>query len=168
MVAQVGRDNPNVSVMHAIVLAVKSPEQLPAPGQAHLSSSMTSSSVIIPAEYAPTASNTVIRSAGLPLYWPDCIGPPVTTIDGTSTRAAPMIIPGTTLSQLGIKTSPSNACPLVMDSTVAAMISLDGREYFIPSWFMLIPSQTAIVSNSNGIPPAATIPSLTYSTSSLR
>ena len=30
MVAHVGRDRPNVSVMHAIVLAVKSPEQLPA------------------------------------------------------------------------------------------------------------------------------------------
>ena len=168
VVAQVGRDNPNVSVMHAMVFAVNSPEQLPAPGHAHLSSSITSSSVIFPAEYAPTASKTVIRSAGFPLYSPDCIGPPVTTIEGTLTLAAPIIIPGTTLSQLGIRTRPSNACPLVIDSTVAAMISLEGSEYFIPSWFMLIPSHTAMVSNSNGIPPAAMIPSFTNSTSSFR
>ena len=67
MVAQVGRDNPNVSVIQAIVFAVNNPEQLPAPGHAHFSSSFTSSSVIFPAEYAPTASNTVIKSAGLPL-----------------------------------------------------------------------------------------------------
>ena len=87
---------------------------------------------------------------------------------GTSTRQAPIIIPGTTLSQLGINTSPSNACPLVMLSTVAAIISLEGSEYFIPSWFILIPSQIAIVSNSKGIPPAAIIPSLTNSTKSLR
>ena len=95
--------------MQAMVFAVNRPEQLPAPGQAHFSSSITSSSVIFPAEYAPTASKTVIKSAGLPLYCPDFIGPPVTTILGTFTRAAPIIIPGTTLSQLGIRTSPSNA-----------------------------------------------------------
>ena len=110
----------------------------------------------------------MIKSAGFPLYSPDAIGPPVTTMDGTSTLAAPIIIPGTTLSQLGINTSPSNACPLVMLSTVAAMISREGSEYFIPSWFILIPSQTAIVSNSNGIPPAAIIPSFTNSTNSFK
>ena len=168
VVAQVGRDKPNVSVIQAIVFAVNKPEQLPAPGQAHFSSSVTSSSDILPAEQAPTASNTVIKSAGLPLYSPETIGPPVTTIDGTSTLVAPIIIPGTTLSQLGINTSPSKACPLVILSTVAAMISLEGKEYFIPSWFILIPSQIAIVSNSNGIPPAAIIPSLTNSTSSFK
>ena len=49
---------PRKSITIAIVLAVNWPPQAPAPGQATSSSSCTSSSVIVPAARAPTASNT--------------------------------------------------------------------------------------------------------------
>ncbi len=167
-VAQVGKLIPRVSVTHAMVFAVNNPEQLPAPGQAQHSNSYSSSSVIFPEDNSPTASNTVIKSAFLSLYFPGSIGPPVTKMDGTSSLAAAISIPGTTLSQLGIITRPSKQCPIVMLSTVLTTISREASEYFIPSWFIAIPSQIAMVSNSNGIPPATLIPSFTYSTNSLR
>src|SRR5664280_208456 len=56
VVAQYGRLIPIDSVIHAIVLAVNRPAQEPGPGQAHLSSSFISSSLILPDETAPTAS----------------------------------------------------------------------------------------------------------------
>jgi len=48
-------------------------------------------------------------------------------------RAAAISIPGTTLSQLGIKTSPSNACAADIASTLSAISSRLGREWRIPS-----------------------------------
>ena len=47
---------PRKSITSAIVFAVNWPPQAPAPGQAQLSSSCTSSSVIFPAARAPIAS----------------------------------------------------------------------------------------------------------------
>ena len=50
-----------------IVFAVNWPPQAPAPGQAAFSTSYSSSSVILPARYAPIASYTVTTVA---LRWP--------------------------------------------------------------------------------------------------
>ena len=49
---------PSTSNAIAIVLAVNCPPQAPAPGEATFSISVSSSSVIRPAAWAPTASNT--------------------------------------------------------------------------------------------------------------
>ena len=55
----------------AIVLAVNWPPHAPAPGHAAFSISYSSSSVILPARYAPIASYTVTTVAlRLPLYVP--------------------------------------------------------------------------------------------------
>ena len=77
------------------------------------------------------------------------------------TRIAPMNIPGTILSQLGMQTMPSNRWASIIVSTLSAMISREGREYFIPECPIAIPSSTPIVLNRNGTPPAARTHSLT-------
>ncbi len=52
----------------------------------------------------PTASKAVVRSIGVPSFlYPFFIGPPLTKTVGTLTRNAPIIIPGTILSQFGIQ-----------------------------------------------------------------
>ena len=53
-----GNAKPMASATHAIVLAVNCPPQEPAPGQAEHSISWSSASVILPTEWAPTASYT--------------------------------------------------------------------------------------------------------------
>ena len=49
---------PSTSNAIAIVLAVNWPPQAPAPGDATSSMAVSSASVIVPAAWAPTASNT--------------------------------------------------------------------------------------------------------------
>ena len=56
------RDRPSASVRQAMVLAVNSPAQLPAPGQAQPSMCSTCSLSVLPALYSPSASNTLCRS----------------------------------------------------------------------------------------------------------
>ena len=51
-------ESPIISITVAMVLAVNWPPQAPAPGQAVFSIASNSSSVILPAAFAPTASNT--------------------------------------------------------------------------------------------------------------
>ena len=46
-----------------------------------------------------------------------------------------------------------------MVSTLSAMISRLASEYFMPEWPIAMPSQTAIVLNSYGTPPASRIAS---------
>src|SRR6201747_2809480 len=46
----------------------------------------------------------------------------------------------------------------------SAINSRESRENFIPSWFMLMPSDTEMVENSRGVPPASAIPALAAST----
>ena len=53
-----------------IVLAVNWPPHAPAPGHAALSMSYSSSRLILPARYAPTASNTDTTVRSRPLYVP--------------------------------------------------------------------------------------------------
>ncbi len=48
-----------------------------------------------------------------------------------------------------------------MHSVESAISSLVTSEYFMPTWPMAIPSQTAIAGNMTGMPPASATPSLT-------
>ena len=72
-----------------------------------------------------------------------------------------MNIPGTILSQFGMQIIPSNRWASIIVSTLSAISSREGSEYFIPSWPIAIPSSTPIVLNRNGTPPAARTHSLT-------
>ena len=56
--ADPGRLMPIASPIELIVLAVNMPPQAPSPGHARFSISSRSSSLIVPAALAPTASNT--------------------------------------------------------------------------------------------------------------
>ena len=67
---------PSASATDAIVLAVNMPAQLPSVGQALRSMALSSSSDIVPAARAPTASNTLVMSSARPLWWPGRIDPP--------------------------------------------------------------------------------------------
>ena len=58
---------------------------------------------------------------------PAFIGPPETKTTGTSVRSAPISIPGTILSQLGMQTRPSSQCALTTVSTESAITSRDAR-----------------------------------------
>jgi hypothetical protein len=89
------------------------------------------------------------------------MGPPLTKIAGTFARSAPMTMPGTILSQLGMQTRPSKPWARTMDSTESAMSSRLGSEYFIPAWPMAMPSQMPMVLNSNPTPPVFWISALT-------
>ena len=61
---------PRISNASAIVLAVNWPPHAPGPGEAALSSSLSSSSSILPAAWAPTASKTSWIVTSLPLKRP--------------------------------------------------------------------------------------------------
>ncbi len=92
-----------------IEFAVNIPEQEPPLGQAEHSISLNSSSLILLASYAPTASKTELRLIFSPfLVTPERIGPPLTKIVGTLTLKAPISIPGVILSQFGIQIKASN------------------------------------------------------------
>jgi len=67
---------PIVSNAQAIVLAVNWPPQAPAPGLAHPSSSVRSSSERSPAAWAPIASNTSWIVTSPPRHRPGAIEPP--------------------------------------------------------------------------------------------
>ena len=75
-------------------------------------------------------------------------------------RAAAISMPGTTLSQFGIRTRPSKPEAIATASIESAMSSRLASEYFMPVWPMAMPSQTPMAGNSIGVPPAAATPSL--------
>ena len=104
-----GSAMPSASHRQLSEFAVYMPQQLPQPGQATHSSSSSSARLMLPFLTAPIPSNIVERPTRLPLNMPLSMGPPETTMLGILTRAAPMSIPGTILSQLGTNTAPSNA-----------------------------------------------------------
>ena len=145
-------------------LAVNMPEQLPQVGQAVPSSQWHSSSAMVPAVTWPTASKRELRSVCSPLRpRPASIGPPETSTVGMFRRHAAMSMPGTILSQLGMRTMASNWWPWMAHSTESAMTSRLVREYFMPSWFMAMPSHTPMVLTCSGVPPAMRTPALTAS-----
>jgi hypothetical protein len=120
---------PSASQRQFIELAVNIPLQLPQVGQPFTSRSSSRASSIVPARRCPTPSNTVIRSTLRPAAsTPARIGPPETKIVGMFTRAAPISIPGTILSQFGMQIIASKQCATAIVSTESAISSRDGRE----------------------------------------
>ena len=73
--ADPGRLIPIASPIELIVLAVNMPPHAPSPGHARRSISSSSSSLIVPAALAPTASNTLVMSSARPWYSPGMIEP---------------------------------------------------------------------------------------------
>ena len=170
MVPLPGSAKPSTSQRQFIELAVNIPEQEPHPGQEVASMASSCSAVSLPFLYSATASKTVLRSESFPVtgFLPGSIGPPEAKTVGMFTRRAARIIPGTILSQFGMQITPSKQWARSMVSTVSAMSSRLGRLIFMPAWPMAMPSQTAMVSNSKGTPPAARISAFTSSFTSRR
>jgi hypothetical protein len=119
---------PNASVKQAIVLAVNMPLQEPQPGHAAFSNRVNSSLLILSAKTLPKPSKTLATPTFSPSSLPEAIAPPVTATAGTSNRAAAMSIPGVTLSQFEIKTTPSSLCACTMTSMESAINSREGSE----------------------------------------
>ena len=122
----------------------------------------------IPAAYLPAASNAWLTLTSRPWKRPGSIGPPATTTAGILSRAAAISMPGTTLSQFGMRTSASNPEAIVTASMESAMSSRLASEYFMPVWPIAMPSQTPMAGNSSGVPPAAATPSFAASAISRR
>src|SRR5947209_11425763 len=70
-----------------------------------------------------------------------------------------MSMPGSDLSQPASRTEPSSRSANITVSTESAITSRLTREARMPSWPMEMPSETEIVPNSSGKPPAARTPS---------
>ena len=157
------RPMPMTSVRQFMEFAVYMPEQEPQDGQTFSSYSLSLASEILPAEYEPTASNMLERLVLWPSMRPASMGPPETKMVGRFRRAAAIRRPGTFLSQFGIMTRPSKPWALTMASVESAMRSLVTREYFMPSWPMAMPSQTAMAGNTIGVPPPMATPMRTAS-----
>ena len=145
----------------AMVLAVNWPPQAPAPGQARSSSARRSLSLMVPAAWAPTASNTSRMVTSRPWKRPGKMGPPYSTRPGRSRRARAMTAAGMVLSQPTSITDASNRWPMTASSIESAMTSRDTSDACIPSVPMVTPSDTEMVLNSMGVPPASRMPSLT-------
>ncbi|CAB4609112.1 unannotated protein [freshwater metagenome] len=75
-------------------------------------------------------------------------------------RAAAIIIPGKDLSHPAKVTIPSRRSACITVSTESAITSRDTNEKCMPSWPIEIPSETEIVPNCIGNPPAAITPFL--------
>ncbi len=164
MVPLPGSPIPIASVRQFMEFAVNIPAQEPHVGHALSSISASACTSILPDLTAPTPSNTLTRSTFLPLKFPASIGPPLTTTVGRFSLAAAISMPGTILSQFGTMTIASKAWAIAITSTESAINSRLASEYFIPTWFMAMPSQMPIVPNATGVPPAIRIPAFTAET----
>ena len=82
---------------------------------------------------------------------------------GRFSRAIAMTMAGIVLSQPEMPTKPSKRWPRTTSSTESAMVSRLMSEAFMPSVPIEMPSVMEIVLNSIGVPPAARIPSFTFS-----
>ncbi len=77
-------------------------------------------------------------------------------------------MPGMVLSQPDKATTPSNRCPRATSSIESAITSRLISDAFIPSVPIEMPSDTAMVLYSMGVPPAALMPAFTRSDSRRR
>lgn len=68
-------------------------------------------------------------------------------------------MPGNDLSQPASSTDPSSRSAIITVSTLSAITSRETSEKCMPSWPIEMPSDTEIVPNSSGYPPAACTPS---------
>ena len=78
MVLEYGRLMPMASKAADMVLAVYMPPQEPVPGMACCSTSFSSWSLILPAAFSPTASNTLTMFRSCPCSLPGRMVPPYT------------------------------------------------------------------------------------------
>ena len=151
------------SARQFMLLAVNMPEHEPQVGQAAFSISSSSSAEILPVLPLDARDEGVDQVDRLAVAR-GCRPPSGRRRRrrwGCCTRIAPMNMPGTILSQLGMQIIPSKRCASIIVSTQSAMSSREGSEYFIPAWPIAMPSSTPIVLNRNGTPPAARTHSLT-------
>ena len=137
------------------------PPQAPSPGQIARSIRSTSSRLILPARQAPTASKASMIVTSWPSTWPGMIEPAYRKTEARSSRAAAIIMPGSDLSQPASSTDPSSRSAIITVSTESAITSRETSEKCMPSWPIEIPSETEMVPNSSGYPPAACTPFFT-------
>src|SRR6202022_878460 len=154
---------PMNSIAVDIVFAVNWPPQAPAPGQALSSTSRSSAASILPAATAPTASKTSIKVMSRPRWRPAGRVPLYSASPGMLMRTRAITAAGIVLSQPTINTRPSKRCPRVTSSIESAITSRLTSEAFMPSVPIETPSETAMVLNSIGVPPAARMPAFTFS-----
>ena len=86
------------------------------------------------------------------------IVPPYRNTLGTFSRAIAISVPGKLLSHPANPTSASYPCANIISSIESAITSRETSEAFIPSCPIAIPSETAMVTNSRGVPPADFLP----------
>ena len=78
-----------------------------------------------------------------------------------SRRPSAIIAPGLVLSQATRQTSPSKRWPRATVSIESAITSRETSDARIPEVPIDVPSETAIVLNSIGVPPASRMPRFT-------
>src|SRR5690606_11952121 len=154
-----GNEVPKASAIHAIVEAVPMVLQVPAERDIPDSADKKSFKSIFPAFNSSCICQTIVPAPiSLSLCLPFSIGPPVTTIAGTSQLAAPMSKAGVVLSQPVNKTTPSMGLPRIASSTsILAKLRVSiavGRK---------LDSPLEKTGNSTGKPPASKTPFLTCS-----
>ena len=116
-----------------MLLAVNMPEQEPQVGHPACSMASRSAALSLPSCLAAAAMNTSIRSTVLPsAVLPASIGPPLTKTVGMLQRMAPINMPGTILSQLGMQIMPSKQWARIIVSTESAISSRLGSEILHP------------------------------------
>jgi len=156
-----GRLVPSASAMQAIVDAVPIVLQVPAERDMPASAARNSLSLSVPALTCSDSRHTAVpEPMSLPLCLPLSIGPPVTTIAGTSTLAAPISNAGVVLSQPTSNTTPSIGLPRIDSST-----SMLARLRVSMAVGRRLDSPLENTGNSTGKPPASRTPRLTCSAS---
>src|SRR5690625_1084376 len=93
------RARPMASDRQFMEFAVYIPAQDPQLGHTDFSTSLSPFSSKSPALKAPTASKADDRESSFSLFFPASMGPPDTKIVGRLSLRAPIIMPGTILSQ---------------------------------------------------------------------
>ena len=161
MAALCGSEVPSDSAMQAIVDAVPIVLQVPAEREWPASAARKSCIVIWPPLACSCSCQTAVpEPMSLPFSLPLSIGPPVTTIVGRSTLAAPISSAGVVLSQPTNRTTPSIGLPRIDSSTsMLARLRVSmavGRRFDSPF---------ENTGNSTGKPPASRMPRLTCSAS---
>ena len=156
---------PRNEIAVAMVLAVNCPPHAPAPGHATFSSSVTCCAVILPAANAPGGLEHVLNRHIVSLESPGH--------DRAAIEHKPRKIEPCESHHRGGNRFVAAADRHDRIERVRADEKLDGisdhfardQRAFIPSVPMVIPSEMTMVLHSIGVPPAARIPSFTFSAS---
>ena len=162
MVPLPGRARPIASARQFMLLAVNMPEQLPQVGQAAFSISSSSSAEILPSGLLHARHEGVDQVDRLAAGR----SPRLHRAAGDEDRRdvdphRPHEHAGHDLVAVGDADHRVEQCAWIIVSTLSAISSREGSEYFMPSCPMAMPSSTPIVLNRNGTPPAARTHSLT-------